>query len=259
MSERARSRAIGLFVVSALALLVIGLLTFGSREFYTPKSRFVVIFTDSVRGLTAGATVAYQGVAIGEVREIAIQRDDDGGPLLIPVTIELRSQVVRSLAGKDDAEQRFTEGFRAKLAQQSFVTGRLMIELEYAPTQPGRSHVLASKLPQIFFVNWFRRDEDGRFMWPGYGENSRVLKWVFERLNGTAEADKTAIGYLPNATSLDTSGMQINEADLQAITSVDVDGWREAVPQIRDHYAAFGDRLPSELATALDALESSLS
>ena len=116
----------------------------------------------------------------------------------------------------------------------------------------------ASKLPQIFFVNWFRRDEDGRFMWPGYGENSRVLKWVFERLNGTAEADKTAIGYLPNATSLDTTGMQINEADLQAITSVDVDGWREAVPQIRDHYAAFGDRLPIELATALDALESSL-
>ena len=122
----------------------------------------------------------------------------------------------------------------------------------------GGTKTEASKLPQIFFVNWFRRDEDGRFMWPGYGENSRVLKWVFERLNGTAEADKTAIGYLPNATSLDTSGMQINEADLQAITSVDVDGWREAVPQIRDHYAAFGDRLPNELATALDTLESSL-
>ena len=116
----------------------------------------------------------------------------------------------------------------------------------------------ASKLPQIFFVNWFRRDEDGRFMWPGYGENSRVLKWVFERLNGTAQADKTAIGYLPSADSLDTTGMQINEADLQAITSVDVDGWREAVPQIRDHYAAFGDRLPNELVTALDTLESSL-
>jgi phosphoenolpyruvate carboxykinase (GTP) len=116
----------------------------------------------------------------------------------------------------------------------------------------------ASKLPQIFFVNWFRRDEDGRFMWPGYGENSRVLKWVFERLNGTAQADKTAIGYLPSADSLDTNGMNINTADLQAITSVDVDGWREAVPQIRDHYAAFGDRLPTELTTALDALESSL-
>ena len=116
----------------------------------------------------------------------------------------------------------------------------------------------ASKLPQIFFVNWFRRDEDGRFMWPGYGENSRVLKWVFERLSGTAEADKTAIGYLPSADSLDTNGMNINTADLQAITSVDVDGWREAVPQIRDHYAAFGDRLPNELATALDALENAL-
>ena len=72
----------------------------------------------------------------------------------------------------------------------------------------------ASKLPQIFFVNWFRRDEDGRFMWPGYGENSRVLKWVFERLNGTAQADKTAIGYLPSADSLDTTGMNINTADL---------------------------------------------
>ena len=115
------------------------------------------------------------------------------------------------------------------------------------------------KLPQIFFVNWFRRDEDGRFMWPGYGENSRVLKWVFERLNGTAQADKTAIGYLPSADSLDTNGMNINTADLQAITSVDVDGWREAVPQIRDHYAAFGDRLPNELSTAIDALETSLS
>jgi phosphoenolpyruvate carboxykinase (GTP) len=104
----------------------------------------------------------------------------------------------------------------------------------------------ASKLPQIFFVNWFRRDEDGRFMWPGYGENSRVLKWVFERLNGTAEADKTAIGYLPNATSLDTSGMQINEADLQAITSVDVDGWREAVPQIRDQIGRAQSELQSQ-------------
>ena len=82
------------------------------------------------------------------------------------------------------------------------------------------------------------------------------------RLNGTAEADKTAIVYLPNAASLDTTGMQINESDLQAITSVDADGWREAVPQIRNHYAAFDDRPPNELATALDALdalESSLS
>ena len=114
------------------------------------------------------------------------------------------------------------------------------------------------KLPQIFFVNWFRRDEAGNFMWPGYGENSRVLKWVFDRLNGTAEAKQTPIGYLPTTDSLDTNGLHINAQDLEAITSVDVPGWREAVPQIRDHYAAFGDRLPTELATALNELESSL-
>ena len=114
------------------------------------------------------------------------------------------------------------------------------------------------KLHQIFFVNWFRRDEAGNFMWPGYGENSRVLKWVFDRLNGTAEAKQTPIGYLPTTDSLDTNGLHINPQDLEAITSVDVPGWREAVPQIRDHYAAFGDRLPSELATALNELESAL-
>ena len=114
------------------------------------------------------------------------------------------------------------------------------------------------KLPQIFFVNWFRRDEEGNFMWPGYGENSRVLKWVFERLNGTATANKTAIGYLPTTDSLDTSGLDVKPTDLAELLSVDNPGWLEAVPQIRDHFATFGDRLPSELTTALNALESSL-
>ena len=115
------------------------------------------------------------------------------------------------------------------------------------------------KLPQIFFVNWFRRDEEGNFMWPGYGENSRVLKWVFERLNGTATANKTAIGYLPTTDSLDTSGLDVQPTHLAELLSVDNPGWLEAVPQIRDHFATFGERLPSELSTALDALESSLS
>ena len=115
------------------------------------------------------------------------------------------------------------------------------------------------KLPQIFFVNWFRRDEEGNFMWPGYGENSRVLKWVFERLNGTATANKTAIGYLPTTDSLDTSGLDVKPTDLTELLSVDNPGWLEAVPQIRDHFATFGDRLPSELTTALNELESSLS
>ena len=113
-------------------------------------------------------------------------------------------------------------------------------------------------LPQIFFVNWFRRDEDGRFLWPGYGENSRVLKWVFERVEGTAKAVETPIGFLPTPGDLDTSGLSVDQADLAEILSVDVTGWREAVPQIREHYAAFGAKLPNELAAALDSLDRSL-
>ena len=116
----------------------------------------------------------------------------------------------------------------------------------------------AAKLPQIFFVNWFRRDNDGRFLWPGYGENSRVLKWVFERLTGSASADKTAIGFLPAANSLDVNGLNIGTAELEAITSLDADGWRDAVPQIREHYAIFGDRLPAKLHDSLNSLESAL-
>jgi phosphoenolpyruvate carboxykinase (GTP) len=120
------------------------------------------------------------------------------------------------------------------------------------------SKTSAAKLPQIFFVNWFRRDNDGRFLWPGYGENSRVLKWIFERLEGKADARKTAIGFLPATDSLDTDGLSINTADLEAITSLDTDGWREAVPQIREHFAVFGDRLPAKLHDSLNSLESAL-
>ena len=120
------------------------------------------------------------------------------------------------------------------------------------------SKTSAAKLPQIFFVNWFRRDNDGRFLWPGYGENSRVLKWIFERLNDKADAQKTAIGFLPATDSLDIDGLNINTSDLEAITSLDTDGWREAVPQIREHFAIFGDRLPAKLHDSLNSLESAL-
>ena len=120
------------------------------------------------------------------------------------------------------------------------------------------SKTSAAKLPQIFFVNWFRRGNDGRFLWPGFGENSRVLKWIFERLEGKAEAQKTAIGFLPATDSLDIDGLSINTTDLEAITSLDTDGWREAVPQIREHFALFGDRLPAKLHDSLNSLESAL-
>jgi phosphoenolpyruvate carboxykinase (GTP) len=115
-----------------------------------------------------------------------------------------------------------------------------------------------SKLPKIFFVNWFRRDDNGRFLWPGYGENSRVLKWIFERIDGKASAEKTAIGNLPPLDALDLSGIEIDERDLQQLLSLDDEGWREAVPQIREHFGAFGDRLPTRLVEKLDELEKSL-
>ena len=112
----------------------------------------------------------------------------------------------------------------------------------------------AAKLPQIFFVNWFRRTDDGRFLWPGYGENSRVLKWVFERVADSADAVETAIGYLPTHAALDVSGLDVSDDDLDALLSVDVDGWRQAVPLIASHFDQFGDRFPSELRGQLVAL-----
>ncbi|MEI8322978.1 MAG: phosphoenolpyruvate carboxykinase (GTP) [Actinomycetes bacterium] len=113
-------------------------------------------------------------------------------------------------------------------------------------------------LPQIFFVNWFRRDTDGRFLWPGYGENSRVLKWVFERVEGTAGAVPTPIGNLPVVSDLDTSGLKVDADDMSTLLSVDTSGWLEAVPQIREHYATFGAKLPKQLSAALDTLEKAL-
>ena len=115
-----------------------------------------------------------------------------------------------------------------------------------------------NQLPKIFFVNWFRRDEDGRFLWPGFGDNSRVLKWIFERVDGGSEAIDTPIGRLPTRSALDTSGLDIDEADLATILSVDAEGWKAAIPQIREHYAQFGDKLPAQLQMTVDTLEAQL-
>lgn len=115
-----------------------------------------------------------------------------------------------------------------------------------------------SNLPKIFFVNWFRRDEDGRFLWPGFGENSRVLKWVFDRVDGNSDVVETPIGLLPADGALDTTGLDIDSADLEAILSVDVDGWKSAIPEIREHLSRFEPRLPDSLPAAVDRLESAL-
>jgi phosphoenolpyruvate carboxykinase (GTP) len=115
------------------------------------------------------------------------------------------------------------------------------------------------KLPKIFYVNWFRRGADGRWLWPGFGENSRVLEWVFERVAGRGEAQETAIGYIPTKDALDVDGLEISDEDLDELLAVNVDDWRNEVPLIREHFATFGDRLPSELNDQVDDLERRLS
>ena len=116
----------------------------------------------------------------------------------------------------------------------------------------------ASKLPKIYFVNWFRKDERGKFVWPGYGENSRVLKWIFERLDGRAEAQATPIGHLPTAESLDTSGLAITDAQLDLLLSVDPEVWMEEAGLIPAFYQRFEDRLPQGLWDELEALKARL-
>ncbi len=116
----------------------------------------------------------------------------------------------------------------------------------------------ADKLPKLFWVNWFRKDDDGKFMWPGFGENSRVLKWVLERVEGTGEFVDTPIGRVPTAEAIDTTGLDLDEATLARLVAVDADGWRQEVPQIEEHFASVGERLPSALRDELKELEKRL-
>jgi phosphoenolpyruvate carboxykinase (GTP) len=112
-------------------------------------------------------------------------------------------------------------------------------------------------LPKVFYVNWFRKGADGKFLWPGYGENSRVLAWIFGRCDGSAEAVETEIGLVPpvGAGGIDTGGLDVGEHAMRELLAVDVPGWRAQLPQLREHYARFADRLPLELRQQLDHLE----
>jgi phosphoenolpyruvate carboxykinase (GTP) len=114
------------------------------------------------------------------------------------------------------------------------------------------------KLPQIFYVNWFRQGADGTYLWPGYGENSRVLEWVFERVSGRADAVETPVGWVPAPGEIDIEGVDVSKEDLEELLRVDTQEWRAEVPLIRQHYAVFGDRLPEELTAAVDTLEQRL-
>ena len=116
----------------------------------------------------------------------------------------------------------------------------------------------AEKLPKIFYVNWFRRDEDGSFLWPGFGENSRVLKWIVGRLEGTAEAEETPIGFVPTPDALDVSGLDLPREKLEAALRVDEEEWRSEIPQIVEWFEQFGEKLPGVLWAELDALKARL-
>jgi phosphoenolpyruvate carboxykinase (GTP) len=113
----------------------------------------------------------------------------------------------------------------------------------------------AEKLPRIFYVNWFRKDEKGSFLWPGFGENSRVLAWVFRRCDGDAEAEETPIGQVPAPGSIDLDGMDVSPEDMGRLLEVDPEDWRKELPAIHQHFARFGETLPGELRDQLADLE----
>ena len=115
-----------------------------------------------------------------------------------------------------------------------------------------------AKLPKIFYVNWFRKNEAGKFIWPGFGENSRVLKWVFERCNGSADAIDTPIGKMPTLDGIDFNGLEMNEADKANLLRVDVEGWLQELPGIEEYYDSFGNHLPEELRQQIKALKKRL-
>jgi phosphoenolpyruvate carboxykinase (GTP) len=116
----------------------------------------------------------------------------------------------------------------------------------------------AGKLPRIYSVNWFRKNDDGKFAWPGYGENSRVLKWIVERLDGQAEAVATPIGHVPAAGDLDTDGLAMRDGDLDLLLSVDNETWQQEAELTREYFGIFGSHLPDRLWEEHEALLSRL-
>jgi phosphoenolpyruvate carboxykinase (GTP) len=117
----------------------------------------------------------------------------------------------------------------------------------------------AAKLPKIFYVNWFLKGDDGKFIWPGFGENSRVLEWVFQRCDDKGEFVETPIGLLPTREALPTDGLDLPESAWERLLKVDPEEWRQEIPSIEEHFDEIGDRLPQALRDELTALEKRLS
>lgn len=114
------------------------------------------------------------------------------------------------------------------------------------------------KLPRIFYVNWFRKDSNGKWLWPGFGENSRVLKWIVERVSGEGKAVKTPIGYMPTTDAIDTEGLDVSATDMAHLLEVKNEEWLNEVESIKDHYSKYGEKMPKELYSQLDSLEKRL-
>jgi phosphoenolpyruvate carboxykinase (GTP) len=112
----------------------------------------------------------------------------------------------------------------------------------------------ADKLPKLFWVNWFRKGDDGSFLWPGYGENARVLKWVLDRIAGTGDADETPIGLVPTVGGIDRTGLDLDDATMAELVRVDTEAWKGEVALISEHFASIGERMPAELTVQLDDL-----
>ncbi|HEY0694893.1 MAG TPA: phosphoenolpyruvate carboxykinase domain-containing protein, partial [Kribbella sp.] len=119
-------------------------------------------------------------------------------------------------------------------------------------------HNDASLLPKIFYVNWFRKDEAGKFVWPGFSENGRVLKWVIDRLEGQAAAVETPIGHVPTLDSIDVTGLELSKEALQTALAVDDDEWKAEIPLIEEWFTKLGDKVPTALREELDGLKARL-
>jgi phosphoenolpyruvate carboxykinase (GTP) len=115
------------------------------------------------------------------------------------------------------------------------------------------------KLPKVFYVNWFRKDADGKFIWPGFGENSRVLEWVFRRCDGETDAVETPVGLVPAPGALNVEGLDLAPEALAELLAVDAEQVKAEMPQVHEHLARFGEHLPAQLRAQLEALEQRLS
>jgi phosphoenolpyruvate carboxykinase (GTP) len=113
----------------------------------------------------------------------------------------------------------------------------------------------ASKLPKIFYVNWFRRGINGKFLWPGFGENMRVIKWAIEQVEGNVSSQATPIGFVPNPGALDTVGILVSEADIAEASRVNLAEWREEIPSIETWFETIGEKLPEQMDHQLNLLK----